>query len=77
MSHLGFAIVLLLLVVGSVWFHLWSPWYLTELASNWSTIDLTLDITFVVCGIVFIVINVFMAYCVWKYRYNPEKRAEY
>ena len=72
-----FAIVLLLLVVGSVWFHLWSPWYLTELASNWSSIDFTLDVTFVVCGIVFVVVNVFMAYCVWKYRYSPDRRAEY
>ena len=72
-----FAIVLLLLVVGSVWFHLWSPWYLTELASNWSSIDFTLDVTFAVCGIVFVVVNVFMAYCVWKYRYSPDRRAEY
>ena len=42
-----FAVVLILLVVGSVIFHLVSPWTFTPLASNWGTIDLTIDITFV------------------------------
>ena len=33
------AIVLVLLVVGSVLFHLLSPWYFTPIASNWSAMD--------------------------------------
>jgi len=72
-----FAIVLILLVVGSVLFHIISPWYLTELASNWSTIDFTLDVTFWVTGIVFIAVNLFMAYAVIRYRYNKNRRSEY
>ena len=68
---------LILLVVGSVAFHFWSPWYLTPLASNWSTIDFTLDVTFVVTGIVFVVVNLFMAYAVYKYRYDKNRRADY
>jgi len=71
------AIVLVLLVVGSVAFHFLSPWYLTPLASNWSTIDDTLDITFWVTGIVFVAINLFMAWCVLKFRHKKGTRAHY
>ena len=72
-----FAVVLILLVVGSVIFHLVSPWTFTPLASNWGTIDLTIDITFWVTGIVFIAINLFMAYAIIKYRYKKDARAKY
>jgi cytochrome c oxidase subunit 2 len=72
-----FAIVLILLVIGSVLFHFLSPWYLTPLASNWGTIDITLDITFWITGILFIIINLFMAYCVIKFRYDKGRRAHY
>ncbi len=44
------AVALILLVVGSLVFHFVSPWYLTPLASNWSLIDTTIDITLVVTG---------------------------
>ena len=71
------AITLVLLVVGSVLFHFLSPWYLTPIASNWNYIDDTLTITFIVCGIVFVAINLFMAYCVYRYRYRKDRRAEY
>ena len=72
-----FAIALILLVIGSVLFHFISPWYLTPLASNWGTIDTTLDITFWVTGVVFVAINLFMAWCVIKFRYNKNRRAHY
>ena len=49
-----FAVVLILLVVGSILFHLLSPWYFTELASNWAMVDVTMDITFYVTGFVFV-----------------------
>lgn len=71
------AVVLILLVVGSVIFHLVSPWTFTPLASNWGTIDLTIDITFIVTGIVFVAINLFMAYAIIKYRYKKDARAKY
>ncbi len=72
-----FAIALILLVIGSVLFHFISPWYLTPLASNWGTIDTTLDITFWVTGVVFVAINLFMAWCVIKFRYNKNRRSHY
>ncbi len=72
-----FGIVLVVLVVGSVLFHFLSPWYLTPLASNWSTIDTTIDVTFLVTGFVFVAVNGFMAYAVIRYRYNKNRRSEY
>ena len=71
------AVVLILLVVGSILFHLLSPWYFTELASNWEMVDLTMDITFLVTGFVFVTVNLFLAYCVIKFRYKKDARATY
>ena len=71
------AVVLILLVVGSLVFHVLSPWTFTELASNWSMIDFTIDITFWVTGAVFVAVNLFMAYCVIRFRYKKEARATY
>ena len=71
------AIVLIFLVVGSVIFHLWSPWWFTPLASNWGAIDDTIDLTFWVTGFVFVAVNLFMAYAVIKYRAAPGKKAKY
>lgn len=72
-----FAVVLILLVVGSILFHIFSPWTFTELASNWSMVDVTVDITLWVTGTVFVVVNLFMAYCVIKFRYKKGTRATY
>jgi len=74
---MAIAIALILLVVASVLFHLLSPWYFTPIASNWGTIDDTISLTFWVTGIVFVAVNLFMAYCVLRYRYRKEKRAQY
>ena len=71
---MALAVVLVLLVVGSLYFHFASPWYFTELASNWGTVDFTVDVTFWVCGIVFVAVNLFTAYCVWRFRARPGKK---
>lgn len=71
------AIVLVALIVGSVLFHLLSPWWFTEIASNWTTIDDTVHITFWVTGVVFVVVNLFMAYAVVRFRYRRGARAQY
>jgi len=65
-----FAIVLILLVVGSILFHLLSPWTFTPLASNWAMVDFTVDITLWVTGVVFVAVNLFMAFCVIKFRHR-------
>ena len=71
------AIVLIFLVVGSVVFHLWSPWWFTPLASNWGAIDDTINLTFWVTGFVFVAVNLFMAYAVMRYKTGPGKKAAY
>ena len=75
-----FAVVLILLVVGTVLFHIYSQsgnWWFTELASNWGMVDFTVDITLYVTGFVFVAVNLFMAYCVIKFRYKKGARATY
>ena len=71
------AVVLILLVVGSIVFHFMSPWTFTPLASNWSQIDTTIDITLWVTGFVFIAVNLFMAYAIIRYRHRKGERATY
>jgi cytochrome c oxidase subunit II len=71
------ALVLAVLVVGSVVFSLVSPWWFTPLMSNWGTIDTTLNITFVITGIVFVALTLFMAWCIFRYRHRPGSRATY
>ena len=71
------AIFLLIIVVGSVIFTFWSPWWFTDIASNWGSIDTTVLITFWVCGVVFVAVGLFMAYSVWKFRHREDARADY
>jgi cytochrome c oxidase subunit 2 len=71
------ALALLSVAVGSLVFHLVSPWWWTPIASNWGYIDDTIIITFWVTGVVFIGIILFMAYCVFRYRHREGMRAAY
>ena len=77
MFALIFAHVLVLIAVGSVAFHFWSPWWWTEVASNWGGMDDTILLTFWITGVVFVAICFFMAYCVWKFRYQKNRRSDY
>jgi len=72
-----FAWALILLVVATLAFHFAAlygvfgdPWWFTEIASNWKMMDQTVNVTFWVTGIVFIVVNLFMAWCVVRYRHR-------
>lgn len=71
------AIAIALLVLGSILFHLFSPWWHTPIASNWGSIDAALDITLWICALAFIVLNLFMAYAIWRYRHTGGHRAHY
>jgi cytochrome c oxidase subunit 2 len=74
---MAIALALLVIVVGSVAFHLVTPWWTTPLASNWQRMDDTLAITMIVTGGFFVVINLFVAYTVWRYRHRTGSRAAY
>jgi len=71
------AAVLVVLVIGSLIFHFVSPWYFTPLASNWGTVDFTVDVTFWATGIAFVAVNLFTAYCVVKFRHRAGHKAHY
>lgn len=74
---MALAVVILLLVIGSTIFHFTTPWYFTDLAADWGLIDFTIDVTFWITGFVFIVINLFLAYCVFKFRQKEGHKAVY
>jgi cytochrome c oxidase subunit 2 len=74
---MAIAIVLVLLVVGSIIFHFMSPWWFTPIASNWGTMDDTVILTFWVTGVVFVVVNLFLAWVVLKYRHRKDQKATY
>ena len=71
------AVILILVAVGSVLFHVLSPWWWTPIASNWQYIDDTIVITFWITGIVFTAVVLFMAYCVFRFRHREGRRAAY
>jgi cytochrome c oxidase subunit 2 len=71
------ALILVLVAVGSVVFHLVSPWWWTPIASNWRYIDNTIIITFWITGAVFVAIILFMAYCVYRFRHQAGRQAHY
>ena len=71
------ALILVLLALGSVLFHVMSPWWFSPLASNWGYMDSTIVITFWITGVVYVVILLFMAYCVLRFRHRKGVKAAY
>ncbi|MFK7863376.1 MAG: c-type cytochrome [Pseudohongiellaceae bacterium] len=74
---MALAVVIFLLVIGSIIFHFASPWWFTDIATDWGSIDFTINITFWVTGFVFIACNLFLAYCVYKFRQKDGHKAVY
>tara|TARA_B100000029_G_scaffold90554_1_gene80350 strand:+ start:20 stop:868 length:849 start_codon:yes stop_codon:yes gene_type:complete len=73
--HAG--IVFFLVILGSVLFHIFTPWYWTDIASNWGGMDDTITLTFWVGGGVFVAVCLFMTYCLFKFSYKEGRKAEY
>jgi cytochrome c oxidase subunit II len=71
------ALCLILIAVGSVVFHLVTPWWWTPIASNWGYVDDTLTMTFWITGAVFVAVLLFMAYCVVRFRHREGQQALY
>jgi len=71
------ALILLLVAIGSVLFHIYSPWWWTPIATNWAYIDHTINITFWITGFVFVAVIAFMAYCVLRFHHKEGRRADY
>lgn len=62
------AITLIVIVLASLLFHYINPWHPPPLASNWQQMDDTLTITFVITGIFFVILNLFLVYVIWRFR---------
>jgi len=71
------AIVIAALVLLSIAFQLFTPWWLTPLASNWRSIDTAFHITMWTCGFFFVVLNLFLAWSIVRYRHRKGHRAHY
>ena len=70
-------IIFFLVILGSILFHIFTPWYWTDVASNWGGMDDTITLTFWIGGGVFIAVCLIMVYCVFKFSYKEGRRAEY
>ena len=68
---------LALVIIGSIAFHFLTPWWWTDVASNWGNIDDTIILTFWVTGFVFCAVCLFMSYCVWRFRYSEDRKSDY
>ena len=71
------AVIIVIVALGSVLFHLMSPWWWTPIASNWSYIDHTIELTFWITGVVFVAVVLFVAYCVYNFRHEEGRKAIY
>lgn len=70
---MALAIILVVLLAGSVIFNFVNPWQATPVASNWGSIDTTIIITLIITGVFFIGITLFVAYAMVKYRHREAK----
>ena len=73
--HAGF--IFLAVIIGSILFHVFTPWWWTDIASNWGAMDDTIVLTFWIGGGVFIAVCLFMIYCVFKFSYKEGRKVEY
>ena len=71
------AVIMVVIVVASVAFHVFSPWWFSPLASNWGYIDNTLVLTFAITGAVFAAVVLFVAYCLYRFRHQEGRKASY
>jgi len=63
--------------VGTVVFHVVSPWWWSPIASNWGYIDTTINLTFWITGLAFVAILFFMAYCALRFAHGRGHKAAY
>ena len=80
MSLLLVIFLFFLVIAGTVALHFFSwnvGWRFSPLASNWSSIDNAIIITFWVTGFVFVTLGLFLVYCLWNFRYQKNRRSEY
>lgn len=71
------ALLLCVVTLGSVVFNFTTPFHFDVIGSNWNLIDITVYITFIICGVAFVALGLLMAWWVYKFQYQEGKYAEY
>lgn len=74
---MAFVIITTIIVLGTVLFNFFTPWWFTPLASNWGSLDQTIIITLWVTGVAFVLVSGFILYCVVKFRHREDRKAKY
>jgi cytochrome c oxidase subunit 2 len=74
---MAIAVGILFLVIVTILFHFFSPWWFSPIAADWSSIDSTVIITFWVTGVVFLILNAFLIWVIVRYRNRPGLKAHY
>jgi len=72
---LAIALVLALITVVSVyifWAHVW--WFPASIVAHGAAMDRQFNLTLIICGIVFVLAQLGLAYFVWKYRERGDGR---
>jgi cytochrome c oxidase subunit 2 len=72
---IALAVAMVLIAAGAVVFHFASPWQQLPIASNWHAMDDALWLTFVITGVAFVVLHLFVAYALVRYRHRAGHRA--
>ena len=72
---IALAVALVLIAAGAVVFHFVSPWQQLPIASNWHAMDDALWLTFVITGVAFVVLHLFVAWALVRYRHRAGHRA--
>jgi cytochrome c oxidase subunit 2 len=70
-------VMLVCVALGTVIFHVVSPWWWAPIASNWGYIDNTINLTFWITGLTFVAVLLFMAYCAYRFAHRAGHKAAY
>lgn len=74
------SIVFALFTIMVVFFNYYSienQFWFPELASNWGDMDTATLMTLIISGIVFVVLSLFICYCLIRFRHRENSKAEY
>ncbi|KDM89737.1 cytochrome c oxidase subunit II [Photobacterium galatheae] len=74
---MAIAITLIFIVIASVLFHFLSPWWLTPVASNWGEIDHALNLTLIITGAFFVILNLILAWLILRFRHKPGRTSRF
>lgn len=70
------AVVILLVVISSLLLYFFNPLWFTSIASDWTASEQVANTSWLT-GVVFVVVNLLLAYVVYRFRYHKNRKADY